>query len=67
MIQIITEVVTMPPIADRRFKKECKNNRWSVIDTQDNSLRYKGSFENVVLAWHNLNKKFYKENPITTS
>jgi len=64
MIEIIIEAVAMPPIADRRFQKQCKNNRWSIIDTQDNSVRYKGSFENVMLACHNLNKNFYKTNPI---
>ncbi len=60
MIQIITESVIMPHMKDRRFKKECKGSKWMVIDTTDNSVRYKGSFDNVLLACHNLNKEFYK-------
>jgi len=60
MIEIITEKVEMPAINDRRYQKDFKNNRYMVIDTQDNSVRYKGSYEDVVLACHNLNKGFYK-------
>ncbi len=63
MIQIITEPVVMPPLKDRRYQKECNNNKWTVVDVVDNSIRYKGSYENVVLACHNLNKNFYKTNP----
>ncbi len=61
MIEIIKEAVEMPPMNDRRFQKECRNGKWMVIDTQDNSIRYKGSFDNVLLACHNLNKKYYLE------
>ncbi len=61
MIEIIKEEVIMPPLKDRRYKKDCKNNKWFVIDTQDGSIRYKGSYENVALACHNLNKGFYKK------
>jgi hypothetical protein len=60
MIKIIIEPVKMPPLTLRRFQKEFKNNKWLVIDTNDNSIRYKGSFENVMLACHNLNKEYYK-------
>ena len=60
MVHITTDKVAMPPMGERIFQKECKNNKWTVIDTQDNSVRYKGSYENVVLACHNLNKAFYK-------
>jgi hypothetical protein len=59
MIEIITHPVEMPPGKERRYQTDCKNNKWQVIDTQDNSVRYKGSYENVVIACHNLNKKFY--------
>ena len=68
MIEIITAPVAMPKIEDRRFKKETKGGRWVVIDTNNGSIRYKGSYENVSLACHNLNKGFYKhqgENPST--
>jgi len=59
MIEIITEKVEMPPLYERRFKKECKNDKWSVVDTELNKTVYKGGFENVCIAWHNLNKKHY--------
>lgn len=60
MIQIITEKVDMPPVTERRYRKECKNNKWTVLDTESHTIRYKGSYENVVLACHNLNKAHYK-------
>ena len=60
MIQIINESVTMPSMAERKFQKEFKVGRWVVVDSADNSIRYRGAFENVVLACHNLNKAFYK-------
>jgi hypothetical protein len=60
MIQIITEKVIMPELSKRRFQKECKNNKWTVIDTTTNNNVYKGKFEDVCLAWHNLNKNYYK-------
>lgn len=64
MIKITTEQIEMPPLNLRRFQKESKNNKWTVIDTNDNSIRYKGSFENVMLACHNLNKEHYKKTVI---
>ncbi len=63
MIEIITEPVEMLPLNERRYQTEVKNNKWWVVDTQDGSIRYKGKYENVVIACHNLNKKFYKEHP----
>jgi hypothetical protein len=65
MIEIITEKVEMPPTTECRFKKECKNygsrsEKWQVIDTETNYVRYKGKFEDVAIACHNLNKKHYK-------
>lgn len=64
MIEIITKKVEMPEISKQRFQKECKNygsrnEEWLVIDTETNSVRYKGKFEDVCLASHNLNKKHY--------
>lgn len=60
MIEIITEKVEMPDLNDRRYQKLFEGNKWMVIDTHNNnSLRYKGNFENTSLACHNLNKKFY--------
>lgn len=55
----------MPEIRKRRFQKECKNHgsrkeEWSVIDTEKNTIRYKGKFEDVCLASHNLNKAYYR-------
>lgn len=66
MIEIITEEVKMPKLNKRRYQKECKNfgsrsEMWFVIDTQQNYVRYKGKFEDVVIACHNLNKKHYKK------
>lgn len=65
MIEIITEEVEMPDIYQRRFQKECKNfgsrkEEWSVIDTETKTIRYKGKFEDVCLASHNLNKDHYR-------
>jgi len=62
MIKIIVEPVEMPPINERRYQMICKNNKWKVIDKHNtNADRYKGTYENVVLACHNLNKEFYQE------
>lgn len=67
MIEIITEHVEMPELDKRRYQKNCvnphtiKQDKWVVIDTQDNSIRYKGAFEDVAIACHNLNKKFYRD------
>lgn len=63
MIEIITSVVEMPTISERRYKKTFFGNKWHVIDTVDNSTRYTGKFEDVSLACHNLNKKHYRDNP----
>ncbi len=62
MIKIITEKVQMPSISDRRFQKDCKNNKWVVVDTDTGDVVYKGKFEDVCLACHNLNKKHYLKN-----
>jgi len=66
MIEIITEKIEMPLLAKRRYQKECENfgsrsEKWFVIDTETNSIRYKGGFEAVSIACHNLNKKHYKK------
>lgn len=62
MIKIIIEPVQMPPINERRYQMVCKNNKCKVIDKHNaNADRYKGTYENVVLACHNLNKQFYQE------
>lgn len=62
MIQIIIEKVVMPPLYERKYKKNYINNKWSVLDTETNVTVFKGKFEDVCLAWHNLNKKHYKSN-----
>jgi hypothetical protein len=65
MIEIITEEIKMPDFYKRKFQKECKNygsrkEEWLVIDTETNDIRYKGKFEDVCLASHNLNKAHYR-------
>lgn len=66
MIKIIIEEVEMPPLYERKYKKDCiDSNRWFVVDTETKDTVYKGSFHNVVLAWHNLNKRYYQENKYT--
>ena len=61
MIEIIIEEVKMPDLNERKYKKEFKNNKWLVIDTETNNTVYGGKFEDVCLAWHNLNKKYYRD------
>jgi hypothetical protein len=59
MIELIAEKVKMPPLCERKFKKEYKKNKWSVVDTETGDTVFNGKFEDVCLAWHNLNKKHY--------
>lgn len=61
MIEIIKEQIRMP-LENRRFQTICENNKWKAIDTQsENKIVFKGSFEDVVIACHNLNKKYYRD------
>jgi hypothetical protein len=60
MIEIITEKIEMPDLLKRRFQKDCINNKWFVFDTEKKEVRYKGKFEDVSIACHNLNKKHYR-------
>lgn len=65
MIEIITEKVEILNTHQKRFQKECKNygsrkEEWFVVDTETKSVRYKGKFEDVCLASHNLNKSHYR-------
>ena len=62
MIEIIKEKVDMPPLNDRKFQNEHKNNKWFVLDTETNLVVFKGKFEDVCVACHNLNKKHYRKN-----
>jgi len=71
MIEIMKEHVAMPPISERRYVKDCINGningKWVVIDRQnDNRIRYKGEWKEVVVACHILNKKHYLDHPIST-
>lgn len=61
MVEIITEHVEMPQV--KRFKKEHDDNgnKWWVVDTETDTVRYKGRYEDVCIAWHNLNKKHYRD------
>lgn len=59
MIEIITQKVDMPPLPERKFYKDKRKNRWVVIDKDTDKIRYKSTFENVVIACYNLNKKYY--------
>ena len=64
MIEIIKEYVEMPSLStSRRFQKICVDKNWEVIDTYcQNKTMFKGDFETVSIACHNLNKKFYRDN-----
>lgn len=59
MIEIIKEHVEIP--SNPRYQKDKIKNRWVVIDTLDNSIRYRGKWEDVCIAWHSLNKKWYRD------
>ena len=61
MIEIITHEVKMPELSKRRYQKEQSMNfkKWVCIDTLYGDIVKRGSFEDVSLACHNLNKKFY--------
>lgn len=62
MINIITQKVDMPELKNRRFQKYFLNNIWFVEDALKKSIRYKSkNYENVSIACHNLNKKFYQK------
>ena len=53
------------PSHDNAVQKICVNNKWEVIDTHnENKTRYKGAYEDVMIACHNLNKKFYRDGVI---
>ena len=45
-----------------KFQKQCdtKTNKWYVLDTDSGKSIYESNFENVSLACHNLNKKYYR-------
>ncbi len=62
MIEIIIEKVEMPDFNKRKFQKGCNNDKWSVVDTETDTVIYKGKYEDVCLISHNLNKKFYRDN-----
>jgi hypothetical protein len=66
MIEIIKEQVKMPSLStERRFQMICVNNKWEVVDTHnENKTLYKGAYEDVMIACHNLNKKFYRDGAI---
>jgi hypothetical protein len=59
MIEIIKTDVSMPPYPERRYQKWMRREKWIVVDTIDGSVRYRGTYEGVVLACHNLNKAHY--------
>ncbi len=63
MIEIIKQEVEMPRLpTHRRYRTMCIRDKWKVIDTHNNDETcYKGSYENVMIACYNLNKKFYLE------
>ena len=62
MIEIIKEYVELPKLSERKFQKQCdtKTNKWYVLDTYSGKSVYESNFENVSLACHNLNKKYYR-------
>ena len=69
MIEIITDEVKMPEDSSewkyKKFKSTSVENVWYVYDTEKGEPVYEGSFDNAVLACHNLNKKHYKN--VTTN
>ena len=59
----------MPKTDECRYRKYPKDNsldKWYVFDTHKTETVYLGNFENVSLACHNLNKKYYKELSVTS-
>lgn len=62
MIEIIKEYVELPKLSERKFQKQLDtaNNKWYVLDTDSGKSVYKSNYENVSLACHNLNKKYYR-------
>jgi len=61
MIKIISEPVEMPDLGKRRYQKKFIDTKWIVVDTHNDSVRYTGKFEDVAVACHSLNKKFYRD------
>ena len=59
MIEIITEKVEMPEPNKRKFQIEHENNKWVVIDSETDTIRFKGKFQDVSLSCLHLNKKHY--------
>ncbi len=68
MIEIITKEVKMPPLEEQRYqygKMSWGRGKWEVIDTMNNNeVVYKNDYQSAAVAKHNLNKKYYSENPI---
>lgn len=63
MIEIITKGVAMPPFAERRYHNtpdDLNGAKWTVMDTQENVVAYKGKYKESAIACHNLNKKYYQ-------
>jgi len=67
-IEIITEEVKMPDLDKRRYqygKMSSGRGKWEVIDTMNNNqVVFKRDYQTAAIAKHNLNKKYYRENPI---
>lgn len=64
MIEIITEKIKVITLQgkDKRFIKKHLNNKWVVLDTDnEDNIIYRGSFEDASLACYNLNKKHYRD------
>ena len=68
-IEIITEDVKMPPLDQQRYqygKISMGIGKWEVIDTMNNNqVVFKRDYQSAAIAKHNLNKKYYRENPIS--
>lgn len=62
MIEIITQHVKMPLIELRRYQRKFnqQGTKWWVTDTQnENKIVFRGKYQDVCIACHNLNKKHY--------
>jgi hypothetical protein len=67
MIEIITGNIEMPEYSKRRYQYhslDLNGRKWQVIDTENNSVVYKGKYEGAAIACHNLNKKYYRDEKV---
>jgi hypothetical protein len=66
MVEIIVEKIKMPNIDDRKFYKKVIDLGKLQVNDKDKfpSVVYEGNYEMASLICLNLNKKFYRDNPV---